>query len=155
MAKTSVSAQLKRLQIAGRTKSGRAASYVDPRTGEEFTAYAVRVARNNGVPPHYNKLIKKTRHVRDRQRAESRHERIGYLLDRYVEHAGIEGKRITKTQAIKSKEFWKVVNDLGTADDAPRGKKARALVALGLRHKDAPTLVGNSPPAMGQYSPAA
>ena len=124
---------------------GTARRYRDPITGREYSRREVQTAKI-GVSPESAARATKLAKIG----VFPFEENVEHLYQSYRYRLRLEGKTITKRQAFREgSEFLQAIQDMITSKSkSPTGKKAKALVALGLRPKGARYRVGESPKTM-------
>lgn len=123
--------------------------FVDPRTGKSFSARQVQKVTTGYFPEQL---------AVERRFQQSGAKDTGEDLERLITSyraAVSRGKRrgkgkgkglLPRAQAVKADSpFWTYLRDLRSTDTAAKGRKARALVALGLRDPQSRVRVGASP----------
>lgn len=138
---------LERLKAVDWTPSGRAKRYFDPLTNMEYSTRQVQTARAGGLTNEVAASVGKSGFREIRLAAQARGEKIGRLMESYQWQIQQKtGARPTRKAIANDAQFWNAIRDLGAERSRePTGKKARALVRLGLREPNAPWRVGESP----------
>lgn len=137
---------LGRLEAFARTPSGRIKQYRDPITGNVYSQRHVQQARQGGFSPE---AAAKARRAGFGDVVEHAKKGGSEAVARYARLYG-ERRGVAPGKAQEQERLWKLLRDLRSASNAPNGRKARALVALGLRPAGAPWRVGDSPKKRNQ-----
>lgn len=121
------------------------ARLVDPRTKLSFTPRSRFIAERNITP---ERAAEENRF--ERTGAKGAGEDLERLLTSYRAAQSLTRKRLmSRAEAVKpGSKFWRALEDLRSTETGAKGKKARALVTLGLRDPESKRRVGESPKAV-------
>lgn len=129
------------------------ARFVDPRTGYSFSARQVQQV-TTGYTPEQLAVERRYQQSGARDAGENLERlitsyRASLARGRRKGRGKGKGKGLPSRASVVAKDspFWSYLRDLRSPDTGPKGKKARALVALGLRDPASRVRVGASPKA--------
>jgi hypothetical protein len=116
--------------------------YVDPLTKRTFSARQV-LKVTTGYTPEQLAVERRFQ----RSGAKDAGENLERLIVSYQAAASLTRKRLLPRSKVVAPDspFWQALRDLRAQDDRPTGRKARALVLLGLRDPESKVRVGHSP----------
>lgn len=117
---------------------------------KEKTKYVEEPDRYEGLrgrkePTHYiSRTIERIEHRNQLSYYNMRVDQFVRYHNHLLQQQGIETP-LTRGQAMRDPEFKQLYQDLKSKDNSPSGKKAKALVDLGLRDESADYDVGDTP----------